>query len=50
MFVTNGRMLNDAAGNINTIIIATEEQKVREDGENHDYELRHLYSSPHILG
>jgi len=43
-------MLNDASGNVNATIIATEEQKVREDGENRDYELRHLHISPHILG
>lgn len=34
MFVTNGKMLNDASGNLNKIIIGTEEEKVREDGEN----------------
>lgn len=43
-------MLNDASENVNAIIIATEEWKVWEDGENRDVELRHLHISPHILG
>jgi hypothetical protein len=36
MFVAKGKMLNDVFGNIKTRIIATEEDKVREDRENRD--------------
>jgi hypothetical protein len=37
MFITNGKMLNGASRNINkVIVIATKEEKVREDEENRD--------------
>jgi hypothetical protein len=31
MFVANGKMVHDVLGNINTRIIATEEEKVQEE-------------------